>query len=695
MKAKMSVILASICLVASFPPAPSAQAPGRVLPEKYRTWIDEEVVYIITPTERQVFLDLTTDRDRDFFIEAFWRHRDPSPGTDRNEYREEHDRRRAYAVKHFLGAGKPGWKTDRGKVYIILGEPRSQRSYNGLSSIYPAEEWSYQGLAIPGLPQEFNLLFFQKNGIGDFVLYDPAADGPWSLLPSSKVDPNDYIGSYQMLSAIEPELARASISLIPNETIASFPSLRSSVILQNLDTAATRTVEDLWARKLKDYRSLVEVEYSANYMASGSLLQVIQDPSGVPFVHFAIQPKAISVAEEANGVVTDLLFNGILTDLQGRTVYQFDKKIPFRFSRDQFEKLRQRPFCFADVFPILPGEYKLSVLMKNSVSKEFTTLEASVRFPSAFPAPRLSPLFLAFNATRLPAPPAVPKPFVVRDVQLYGDPEATFIAKDTLHIYAQVLGLLSGLKAKGSIKFAVEKDGAEIASNVQALAGNPDPQNFLEVFPLAKIGPGYYRAVVLLLDDGQRVLDRQARDFQVSPVEFVPRPWLQAQSLIEAGGRARVDAILGRQRLNLGDPPGALPWLEKASAADPKNAAYAYDLGRALFALDRMSDAWAVLQPLLGGAKENLDLAVLIGRTEQALGRYEEALKVYLEALAGFGQQVQILNDLGECFARLGRKDDAASAWKKSLEAEPNQAAIREKLAALEKKPPAPPPAPR
>lgn len=652
--------------------------------EKYRAWIEEEVVYIITPTEREVFLNLTTDRERDLFIEAFWRHRDPTPGTERNEFREEHYRRLAYANRYYRGQGLPGWKTDRGKVYIILGEPRTQRSYLGASNVYPAEVWSYQGINIPGLPQEFDLLFFQKYGMGDFVLYYPAGDGPWSLLPTFRGNQGDYLEAYEMLSVIEPELARTSISLIPGESVRNFPSLTSMALLQGIDSAAYRSVEDIWARKFIEYKGLVEVEYSANYMDSRSLLQVILDASGIPFVHFAIQPRTISVAGEGDSVSTDLSFNGILTDLQGRTIYQFEKNVPFRFSLEQYEKLRKRPFVFVDLFPIVPGEYKLSVLMKNSVSKEFTTLDGRVIFPPAFPSPRLSPLLLGFNSARLAAPPTAPKPFVVRDVQLFGDPESTFIAKDTLHIYTQVLGLSADMKAKGSLKFVIEKDGAERASKVLPLSGNPDSVNFLEVFALADIPPDYYRAVVLLLDEGGRVLDRQAKDFLVSPAASLPRPWIHAHSLIEQGGRGRIDHILGRQRLNRDDAQEALPWLERARAAEPQDLDVAYDLGRALFALNRMADARAVLQPLSDAAKDNFDLTLLLGRAEIALGRYDEAVARFREALISFGLNIQILNELGEAYARLGEKTEALAAWKKSLELDPNQPAIREKIAALE-----------
>lgn len=678
-----SATLLVVAIALSLPAQTPAPSP------KYRAWLEEEVVYIITLTERQVFLDLSSDRDRDFFIEAFWRHRDSSPETEKNEFREEHARRIAYANKRFLGAGKPGWKTDRGKVYIILGEPRTQRSYIGLSSVYPAETWSYQGISIPGMPQEFDLLFFQKHGMGDFILYQPAGDGPWSLLPTYRGDVDDYITAYEMLSVIEPELARNSISLIPNESLHTFPSLQSTVLLQNLDSAATRKVEDLWARKFKEYRSLVEVEYSANYLESGSLLQVIQDASGVPFVHFAMQPRMLSVAEEGNGVVTDLTFNGILTDLRGGTVYQFDKKVPLRFSQEQYQKLRQRPFAFADLFPIVPGEYKLSVLMKNSVSKEFSTLEGTVKFPTAFPSPRLSPLLLGFNATRLAAPAATPKPFVVRDVQIYGDPESTFVPGDMLHIFAQVLGLGTELMAKGSLRFIIEKDGKEIEAKTQALAGNPDALNFLEVFPLAKRLPGYYRAEVVLVDESGRALDRQARDFQIATADAVPRPWFHAQSLIEQGGQPKIDDILGRQRLNLGDPAGALPRLEKAHAAEPQRREYAFDLGRALFALNRMSDAWAVLQPFSDAAQEDFELALLLGRVDMALGRFDDSIAVFRAALEKLGMNIQVLNEMGESQARLGLKDEALATWKRSLDADPNQPALREKIAALQKKFPA------
>jgi GWxTD domain-containing protein len=141
------------------------------IPLKYKKWLEEEVVYVITPKEEKVFRELETDKQRDLFIEEFWRQRDPTPGTPRNEFREEHYRRIDYANRWFgRGTSKPGWKTERGRVYILLGEPISRHEYRD-DRIYPLELWFYQGGK--ELEPFFYILFFQRHGAGDYELYNP------------------------------------------------------------------------------------------------------------------------------------------------------------------------------------------------------------------------------------------------------------------------------------------------------------------------------------------------------------------------------------------------------------------------------------------------------------------------------------------------------------------------------------------
>lgn len=158
---------------------------GRLKPKdlspRYKQWLVEEVVYIITPKEKEVFLQLQSNSERDLFIQAFWKQRDPTIGTEKNEFQDEHYRRFNYVNRRYRYSGKPGWKTDRGKVYILLGEPNNIQPF-AAGAHYPAELWAYQGLNLHSLPSAFSILFFQKGRIGDYILYVPGMMGPQDLL---------------------------------------------------------------------------------------------------------------------------------------------------------------------------------------------------------------------------------------------------------------------------------------------------------------------------------------------------------------------------------------------------------------------------------------------------------------------------------------------------------------------------------
>jgi GWxTD domain-containing protein len=128
------------------------------LSKTYKKWLNEDVVWIITDEERAAFKQLSNDEERDNFIEAFWQRRDPTPDTEENEYKEEHYRRIAYANEHFA-AGIPGWKSDRGRIYIMYGAAdevdshpsggtyeRPMEEGGGETSTFPFEDWRYRYL---------------------------------------------------------------------------------------------------------------------------------------------------------------------------------------------------------------------------------------------------------------------------------------------------------------------------------------------------------------------------------------------------------------------------------------------------------------------------------------------------------------------------------------------------------------------
>ena len=147
------------------------------LKKAYKDWLDKDVAYIITDEERRAFKKLETDDEREHFIEEFWRRRDPDPDTDENEYREEYYERIAYANEHYA-SGIPGWKSDRGRIYIMYGKPDEKEThpsggfYNresyeggGTTSTYPFERWFYRYL--PGIGSGIEIEFVDPTGSGD------------------------------------------------------------------------------------------------------------------------------------------------------------------------------------------------------------------------------------------------------------------------------------------------------------------------------------------------------------------------------------------------------------------------------------------------------------------------------------------------------------------------------------------------
>jgi GWxTD domain-containing protein len=335
---KMKRTVLSILIIAfllSLVPIPSRAATQGPIPDKYKKWLDEEVIYIITRSEREVFLKLKTDRERDLFIDAFWKHRNPTPGAAENSFKTEHYRRLSYANTYYgRSTPRPGWQTDRGRIYIILGEPRDIERFTGEAEIYNAEVWFYQGLTELGLPAGFNLMFFQKGGSGEYVLYSPVNDGPQALLPTYFGDQANSLQAYKQLKQIQPNLANVSLSLIPGES-APFgqPSLSSEILIQNVFNVPQRQFKDSYAEKFLLYKDVVEVDYSANYIDSDSLVAVLKDPSGVYFVNYLLELKKFSIAAAGDQFSTQFVVNGNVTDSKGKSIFQFENTIPLKLSQ--------------------------------------------------------------------------------------------------------------------------------------------------------------------------------------------------------------------------------------------------------------------------------------------------------------------------------------------------------------------------
>jgi GWxTD domain-containing protein len=685
---KKPIAQAAFLLVTAAVLAASVPRQKTELPERYKTWLDEEVVYIITRTERSVFLELQTDRERDLFIEAFWKHRDPTPNSPENEFRTEHYRRIAYANR-YLGreTPRPGWRTDRGRIYIILGEPLEIQRFDGKPGVYNSEVWFYQGKVELGLPTGFHLVFFQGSGYGEYKLYSPASDGPMALMSNFMGDPVDYIAAYEELREIQPELAGVSLSLIPGEQTGASgrPSLASDLLIQRIESSPSRTVEEQYAQKFLQYKDLVEVEYSANYLGSDTLVKVFREPSGVYFVHYAIEPDRLSLGGYENKYYTTFRLNGRVTTRDGRLVFQYDKTINLDLPEDQMKAVSNVPFDIHDLFPLVPGEYELSVLLKNEVSKEFTSLERTIRVPEDGPTLQMTQPLLGYRATRLEPGQMRMKAFRVGPYQISCQPNRVFTTKDRLAVAFQLNEMSADLRSEGEVRFSFLKDDEPFRETVRKAAALSDLPDVVEEFPLGDFPPAHYRLEVAFWKGGAKVV-AATEEFDVTFSESVARPWFSTRVLPDASDPAYAQ-IVGAQLYNLNRVAEARGFFERAFEKKPDSADAASALAQVYVALREYGRAIDTLAPFLAGEEvPSYEMSILAGRAHRMAGRYEDATEILDRAVSHYGVNSSILNELGECYLGRGRTDEALKVFERSLELSPEQPEIRKKVEALKKR---------
>lgn len=653
-----------------------------------KKWLEEEVVYIIVPIEKEVFLKLQTDRERELFIEGFWKHRDPTPGTPENEFKKEHYHRINY-VNHFFGRGtpKPGWKTDRGRMYIILGEPNDIQRFEGKTMTYPAEVWFYQGKTSLGLPPGFHLVFFQERGTGQYRLYSPVRDGPQALMTSYFGDPMDYLQAYQQLNEFEPNLAAVSLSLIPGEESTAFgrPSLSSDLLIQKVETTPARQVEEKYAQKFLEYKDIVEVEYSANYIINDSSVKVIKDPSGIYFVHYSIEPERLSVSQYENKYSSSLKLNGKVSDLEGKNIYQFEKNISLSFDQDQMKNASQRPLSIQHMFPLIPGSYQLSILVKNEVSKEFTSLERDILIPDDGSALQMTSLILGFRMNRRESGQNKLRPFQIGDYQIFLQANRVFLRQDDLIVAFQIHGISREVEEKSELKFAFFKNGKEFHSFTKKVIEYPELPNFIEEFPLKEFLPAHYRIQVSLFVDKQEVLFN-SEEFDITHLEAIARPWVYSKVLPNTKNPI-YSYVIGNQLFNSGRIVEAREHLEKAFQRNQGSIDYASSLARVYMAMAAYKKIEPILLPFLNQSQPPpYEVFFIMGRAYQNTGELSKAIEVFDKAISHFGLNINLLNAIGECYFQLGNVKEAMTVWEKSLKINPNQPQVKKNIEASKKK---------
>jgi len=336
----------------------------------YKTWLNQDVAYIITDQERKAFMNLSNDEERDAFIEQFWARRNPNPDSPENEYREEHYRRIAYANEHFA-AGKPGWMTDRGHIYISFGAPDSIESHpsggtyqrpmdegGGETSTYPFETWHYRYLA--GIGENIDIEFVDTCMCGDYhFTIDRSEKDALLHVPGGGETMEEQMGLAKKEDRFKGGLENLGRGPLSQD--------QASKEFDRIDLAAK-----LFAPPPIKFKDL-DAFMSEHKLLTGPVfpfdvrtdfVKVTENTDLVP-ITLQIKNRDITFVTKDGVAKGEVNILGKVTTITDKTVQTFEDTVEIEQPAELLQKSLERQSVYWKALPLLPGLYRLDIAIKD------------------------------------------------------------------------------------------------------------------------------------------------------------------------------------------------------------------------------------------------------------------------------------------------------------------------------------------
>jgi GWxTD domain-containing protein len=354
------------------------------LGKTYKKWLNEDVSYIISDEERAAFKQLSNDEERDNFIEAFWARRDPTPDTPENEFKEEHYRRIAYANEHFA-AGIPGWKTDRGRMYIMYGPADEIESHpsggtydrpmeegGGTTSTYPFEQWRYR--YIEGVGQEVIIEFVDTCMCGDYHMTMDRSEKDALLYT-----PNAGLTLYeQMGMANKADRFTGGMERLGNGPLSSMNATKQ---FDRLEQFAKLNKPP--AIKFKDLEEVVTHKINVNLMPFDVLTDFVKVTSDMVLVPITVQIKNKDITFVNKDGVSRGTVNifGRLTTIAGRVAQTFEDTVQVDVPPELLPKTTEHASVYPKALPLKAGRYLLEIVVKDVNGDRVGTWRRGIQVP--------------------------------------------------------------------------------------------------------------------------------------------------------------------------------------------------------------------------------------------------------------------------------------------------------------------------
>lgn len=718
----LAVLLCAAILVAAdqTQPLPDLSGPETPLSPEYKKWVDLDVSAIISDYERNAFLGLKTDTARDKFIQEFWLDRDPTPGTKQNEYKDEYEARMKYVNENFnRESSLPACKTERGKVWLLMGKPQFRKRFPEDNTMVPIELWQYASVKDYGLPSSFYVLFYQKNGFGPYRMYSPASDGPEALIknaagldPSTKTSGDarkqkqDTFTSnvyYETLNTIDPELAFASFSLLPSEGsyaggITGTAEITSEVILGKVENARNFQFDKReYVDRLLTGRPKVDVYYSLGPQDVKNDIFWFQAPTGEFLLDYAVQFAAdkFNMGQYEDKFYTSLSVDGtIQTAKDNVTVESISSSHEINLDKEQFEKIRYEPFQYLGRRVIIPGNYKISLLIHNNLTKSMVPIVEDFQVPDFDTAtkPYFSRLLFVQGSENATPNAKGLKPFQFGNVILQPLVEHRYAQGQEATFFYQLFFPEPSLPLSGTdltLEYEVLQQGKSIGkvSNSFASKVPGDVQegsiNVFDHFELSAQALNGPAKLIARLKKGEKTLAESAPAFFDFNPTKVPTPW-RLISGIPPLDSSYHKYVLAQQYIRVGEDDKAIQLLGDVTDG-PAGTDAKIQLMRLQLKAKQYDKVLNLAHDLEIRYPKNKDLLWLMGWAHYGLNQYDDALRFFERGRMEEPQSVQILNVLADVYQRLSRFDKSLEMINKSLALEPGQADILQMKEAIQK----------
>jgi GWxTD domain-containing protein len=500
----------------------------------WRKWLNEDVTYIITDEERKAFKQMNTDEEREQFVEQFWLRRDPTPDTIENEFKEEHYRRIAYANEHYA-SGIPGWKADRGRIYITFGPPDEIDSHpsggsyerptaegGGETTTFPFEDWRYRYLE--GIGNDINIEFVDTTMTGEYhMTMDPSEKDALTYVPGAGLTMAEQMGlsdKSARFNNTDGTHMGAPLSGNTQDRPASyneFERLNQFAKLQQPPPV-----------KFKDLEAAISSRITYNILPMQVRIDYVRVTESSVMANITLQFENRDLQFQLKDGVQKATVNllGRVSTMTRRPVTTFEKPLEVDAPPDMLQKYAQLRQIYQQSVPLAPGRYRLNIVAKDTIAGNMNNYEVALDVPH-FEEDKLtsSSLILADTIEKLPTKSIGGGMFSIGDTKVRPRLGNKFTKEEKMGIYLQVYNFEPDEKTQkpsGLIEYEIDKAGSnekimDFSEEVGSIPNASSYQVTIEkLLPLSALGPGTYTIKVKATDKNRNQTVLQQGNFTVS-----------------------------------------------------------------------------------------------------------------------------------------------------------------------------------